>query len=541
MSRGPRRRRRPGRRASRRPRGPARPGRGGPARSPVIDPGKPPFWIATQCAHSRARTPSTSGISALPSSSGSLRRPRGTPRPPTAPARRGGDRRARRPEGSRGARGRRAPACPAGGRSRKHDRGARCDPSASWVHRTQYPVPGGAGRAAAAAFARSRSPDSTGQGAGRPRRGRPREGATETRPPLRRGVKQCGKSAPAARATAPAAGPTRSKAKQAAFEGGPPELPGRPHGAVTRRGGASVARARRRWSPPGPSVPVQDPLTGRLLHSSALRSLLRRSLLSAAHDFRSLLVRRLSSSLAFRRVASGGHGRREAAVDPVVRRALGPCAGSDRWAFQRVRGGRGLGPGRGGTARLGMFVLEEGNVEVQTPDGRRWGYGPGEFFGELALLTDHPRNARVRRRPREVPRDARRDFQKLLEEEPGSPSRCSRSSRPGSTRLTRQDGRRALTSGSLHRIEHMFYPGMRGAAVRDRPPEFDTPEFGGITFIESEAKSIINKVPGELPPVRLDDQPVPRLFACLPLLLRSSDAHVPRHERRSRTSRRRSS
>jgi CRP-like cAMP-binding protein len=67
----------------------------------------------------------------------------------------------------------------------------------------------------------------------------------------------------------------------------------------------------------------------------------------------------------------------------------------------------------------GMFVLEEGTVEVQTPDGRAWEYGPGEFFGELALLTDHPRNARVQAKtPVKCLAISRGDFQKLLEEEP---------------------------------------------------------------------------------------------------------------------------
>jgi len=67
----------------------------------------------------------------------------------------------------------------------------------------------------------------------------------------------------------------------------------------------------------------------------------------------------------------------------------------------------------------GMFVLEEGSVEVQTPDGRHWEYGPGEFFGELALLTDHPRNARVRARtPVRCLAISRTEFQKLLQDEP---------------------------------------------------------------------------------------------------------------------------
>jgi len=67
----------------------------------------------------------------------------------------------------------------------------------------------------------------------------------------------------------------------------------------------------------------------------------------------------------------------------------------------------------------GMFVLEEGTVEVHTPDGREWELGAGEFFGELALLTDHPRNARIRAKtPVRCLAISRTDFSKLLEEEP---------------------------------------------------------------------------------------------------------------------------
>jgi CRP-like cAMP-binding protein len=67
----------------------------------------------------------------------------------------------------------------------------------------------------------------------------------------------------------------------------------------------------------------------------------------------------------------------------------------------------------------GMFVLEEGTVQVEPPDGRSWEYGPGEFVGELALLTDHPRNARVRAKTAvRCLAISRQDFSKLLEEEP---------------------------------------------------------------------------------------------------------------------------
>lgn len=44
----------------------------------------------------------------------------------------------------------------------------------------------------------------------------------------------------------------------------------------------------------------------------------------------------------------------------------------------------------------GMFVLLEGTVEVDLPNREPMTLGPGEFFGELALLTDAHRVARVR-------------------------------------------------------------------------------------------------------------------------------------------------
>jgi voltage-gated potassium channel len=67
----------------------------------------------------------------------------------------------------------------------------------------------------------------------------------------------------------------------------------------------------------------------------------------------------------------------------------------------------------------GMFVLEEGTVEVRTPDGRSWELGPGEFFGELALLTDQPRKARVQAKtPVRCLAISRSDLSRLLEAEP---------------------------------------------------------------------------------------------------------------------------
>lgn len=43
----------------------------------------------------------------------------------------------------------------------------------------------------------------------------------------------------------------------------------------------------------------------------------------------------------------------------------------------------------------GLFVIEEGTVQVDLPDGSHIERGPGEFVGELAVLADTPRVARV--------------------------------------------------------------------------------------------------------------------------------------------------
>lgn len=68
---------------------------------------------------------------------------------------------------------------------------------------------------------------------------------------------------------------------------------------------------------------------------------------------------------------------------------------------------------------LGMFVVEDGSVVVEL-DGREVKLGPGEFFGELALLIPEGiRAARVRAltdvRCLAI---ARKDFAELLDGEP---------------------------------------------------------------------------------------------------------------------------
>jgi CRP-like cAMP-binding protein len=43
----------------------------------------------------------------------------------------------------------------------------------------------------------------------------------------------------------------------------------------------------------------------------------------------------------------------------------------------------------------GLFVVEEGEARVDLPGGGHTMLGVGDFFGELALFTDHPHTARV--------------------------------------------------------------------------------------------------------------------------------------------------
>jgi CRP-like cAMP-binding protein len=66
----------------------------------------------------------------------------------------------------------------------------------------------------------------------------------------------------------------------------------------------------------------------------------------------------------------------------------------------------------------GMFVVEEGTVVVER-SGKTIDLGPGQFFGELALLTSTTRTARVRAKtPARLLAISRSDFRQLLESEP---------------------------------------------------------------------------------------------------------------------------
>lgn len=68
----------------------------------------------------------------------------------------------------------------------------------------------------------------------------------------------------------------------------------------------------------------------------------------------------------------------------------------------------------------GMFVILDGMVEVDVPNHEPLTLGPGEFVGELSLLTDAPRVARVRATtPVRGLAIGRTVFTELLHDEPG--------------------------------------------------------------------------------------------------------------------------
>ena len=48
-----------------------------------------------------------------------------------------------------------------------------------------------------------------------------------------------------------------------------------------------------------------------------------------------------------------------------------------------------------GQAGNGMFIIEEGSVRVEIPGDDDVILGPGSFVGELSVLADTPRTARV--------------------------------------------------------------------------------------------------------------------------------------------------
>jgi CRP-like cAMP-binding protein len=107
-------------------------------------------------------------------------------------------------------------------------------------------------------------------------------------------------------------------------------------------------------------------------------------------------------------------------------RAIPLLAGLDLLALEKLAAGTseleapaGLPLTHPGAAGTGMFFVVEGTVEVEAPEGVRE-LGPGEFFGELALLTDKgKRTARVRAKtPVRCIAVDRATFETLLKDHP---------------------------------------------------------------------------------------------------------------------------
>jgi len=72
-----------------------------------------------------------------------------------------------------------------------------------------------------------------------------------------------------------------------------------------------------------------------------------------------------------------------------------------------------------GDPGLGFFLITEGRVDVSHKDHRIRGMGPGEFFGEMALMEEAPRSATVTALERtRCLQLVRWDFRALLKEHP---------------------------------------------------------------------------------------------------------------------------
>lgn len=74
---------------------------------------------------------------------------------------------------------------------------------------------------------------------------------------------------------------------------------------------------------------------------------------------------------------------------------------------------------RKGSVGREFFILTDGEVEIRRDDEEIATAGPGEFFGETALLLDEPRNATVvARTDATIEVIEQRDFRQLLEDQP---------------------------------------------------------------------------------------------------------------------------
>jgi CRP-like cAMP-binding protein len=97
-----------------------------------------------------------------------------------------------------------------------------------------------------------------------------------------------------------------------------------------------------------------------------------------------------------------------------------------------------------GDEGVGFFLLTKGSAEVVRGDTQLASYGPGDFFGEMALLDAHRRSATVRaKEPTECIAMSRWDFVSELRANPDLALEMlavmSRRLRDADTRLAERD------------------------------------------------------------------------------------------------------
>jgi CRP-like cAMP-binding protein len=113
-------------------------------------------------------------------------------------------------------------------------------------------------------------------------------------------------------------------------------------------------------------------------------------------------------------------------MDWAALRGIALFAGLDETALKRIaalatefEASAGQVLAERGQPGSGLLVIESGEITVEFPDGRLIEYGPGDFFGEVSLLTDEPRTARVRSQsPVRGIAISRSEFFELLDQEP---------------------------------------------------------------------------------------------------------------------------
>jgi len=108
---------------------------------------------------------------------------------------------------------------------------------------------------------------------------------------------------------------------------------------------------------------------------------------------------------------------------PETRRAVAPHV-------QRIEVAAGTELTTQGRPGYLFFVIESGRVTVVQDDRLLRDLGPGDFFGEIALLETGERTAFVRAQtPAKLIVLAQRDFERLLQADPAAAVACDRAMR----------------------------------------------------------------------------------------------------------------